>query len=363
MKICFMLGGFKANGGIGRVTSMLANKISEEDYGIEVFTLSYVKDTRPDLYSISNKVKQLYFLDSMNNMAKAMLKGGVKKLKKILRDNDIDVLIACGALFFPICVLACKGTRTKVICWEHTNPYHGTDYKFQLQMRKFGIKRSDLNVVLTKETARVYNQEFKVKNVLHIYNPIDEQIFDSSVNYNVKSKKIISVGRLSYPKYFEMAVEVAKEVLPQNPEWSWDIYGSGELEEKILNLIKETGLEGRMNLMGQVNDLYDRYKNYSFMVMTSRYEGFPMTLLEGMGNGLPLVSFNIKTGPNEIINNGENGFLIPAFDKKKMVNSINRLISDSELREKMSKKNIELRNMFSEKNIVDSWIDVLKNMA
>ena len=61
-----------------------------------------------------------------------------------------------------------------------------------------------------------------------------------------------------------------------------------------------------MHLMGQVSDLYARYREYSMMVMTSRYEGFPMSLLEGMGNGLPLVSFDINTGPDEIIRDGEN---------------------------------------------------------
>jgi glycosyltransferase involved in cell wall biosynthesis len=232
-----------------------------------------------------------------------------------LKEQEIDVLIACGALFFPIAVRACKGTHVKCICWEHTDPNTGSDYRFQRLARSYGAKRSSCNVVLTKRAQKFYEAHYPKARTVQIYNPIDHKVLENAGEYRPESKKIISVGRLTYQKYFQMAVEIAAEILPMHPDWQWDIYGDGEERQELEQLIAEKGLTEQMHLMGQVSDLYNRYREYAIMVMTSRYEGFPMSLLEGMGNGLPLVSFDIDTGPDEIIRDGENGYLIPASNR------------------------------------------------
>ena len=88
-----------------------------------------------------------------------------------------------------------------------------------------------------------------------------------------------------------------------------------------------------------------------------------MILLEGMGNGLPLVSFDIATGPNEIIRQDGNGYLIPPFDKEKMVACISKLMDDPSLREEMSQKAKKDCANFSQDEIVKQWIDLLLQVA
>ena len=227
MNICFMLGGFSGNGGIGRVTSMLAGQLAELD-GYHVTTLSYVDAGLPNLYPVSERIEQRFLLNSYQSMAKLLLTGGERNLRKFLRENKIDVLVACGALFFPICVRACKRTKVKCVCWEHTNPATEYDYRFQGFARSYGAKRAHCNVVLTKRAKRFYESHFPKNKIAQIYNPIDTQVFKHAGSYRPESKKIISVGRLCYPKYFQMAIEVAGKVLPKCPEWCWDIYGEGE---------------------------------------------------------------------------------------------------------------------------------------
>ena len=358
MNICFMLGGFTGNGGIGRVTSMLTGYLADVE-DLHITTLSYANMGLPNLYSISEKVEQKFFLSRHQNMAKTLLTGGVGKLRRFLTENNIDVLVACGALFFPICVRACKGINAKCICWEHTDPATGNDYNFQKIARKYGAKRSDCNVVLTKRARAFYEANYPNCEVKHIYNPIDPQVLIQAGMYDLDSKKIISVGRLSYPKYFQMAIQVAAQVLPKYPEWQWDIYGAGEQKEELEKLIVQKGLQNQMHLQGQVDDLYDRYKQYAIMVMTSRYEGFPMSLLEGMGNGLPLVSFDIPTGPDEIIKDGENGFLIEAFDQETMTTCLEQLIEDAQLRKKMSLEGKRSCVEFSCNHIIKQWTKLL----
>src|SRR5690606_33587813 len=123
-------------------------------------------------------------------------------------------------------------------------------------------------------------------------------------------------------------------------EYTWHIYGKGSLETVIKENIDKLGLSGRVILEGNVTDLYEKYSSYSLMVMTSSYEGFPMSLLEGMVNKLPLVSFDIQTGPNEIIHNNQNGFLIEPFNIDDAANKINLLIENSTKRIAFSNANV-----------------------
>lgn len=357
--ICFFLGNFQTNGGIGRSTSIVVNALSNmENY--KITTVSYFDSNKPLLYDISSKVNMQFLYKSDVSMAKAILfDNAVKKLSDILKANHIDVVVACGAIFFPLAILSAKRCGIKCCCWEHTNPQITSDYRFQGVARKMAVKFADKMVVLTKAAEQFYRYELDIKKekIIQIYNPVSKF---AAVNdkYNKESKKIISVGRLSYPKNFSLLVDIAAEVLPKYPEWSWDIYGSGEEYDGLLKKIKSKGLEGRVNLMGQVNNLYERYGEYAFQVMTSRYEGFPMSLIEGAANKLPLVSFDIETGPKEIIEDGENGFLIEPENAPMMIKKIELLIENMPLREKMADQSFKLNERFSLDSVIERWCEL-----
>lgn len=354
MNICFLLGGFTNNGGIGRVTSILANRFcNEENYNI--FTLSFFNTNKENLYQLDKKIKQDYLFDKPVNMTKGILSGGVFKLRKYLKENGIDILIACGALYFPISVWSCKGIKTSCFCWEHSNLRIEKDHKFQMICRRIGVKSADKVITLTKYDKDSYKKKFDRTNIVHIYNPIDENIFNYVNNYRQDSKKIISVGRLCYQKNFTLLIDIAKEVLTDNQDWSWDIYGEGELRNELEMKIKSYNLEERIQLKGQVDNLYELYNEYSMLVMTSHYEGFPMSLLEGMACGLPLISFDIQTGPNEIITEGENGFLVKPHDSQQMKNKINYLIDNAKTRQEMSKNCKEKCTEYKLSSIIDEW--------
>ena len=360
-KICFLLSGFQGNGGIGRVTSILANQLSDKE-DLEVHTISYYQNEEPLLYGISDRVHSHVLFTQLFSMTHAIVrKNVVVRIRQILRREKIDVLIACGALYYPISILACAGIRTKCVCWEHTNPATTDDYRFQKLCRDIAAKLSWKIVVLTKSAQQYYLEHYPgcKKKLCQIYNPIDAQAARSD-GYDPASKKIISVGRLSYQKNFERLIQLASEVLPRYPDWSWDIYGDGELKDKLLEMIHQNGLEKQVHLMGQVDNLYSVYKQYAFMVMTSRYEGFPMSLIEGAANQLPLVSFDIPTGPNEIIVDGVNGFLVDHNSDRMMIDRIEQLINQAECRVEMSRNVMQLVDVFSMERILAQWMNLFK---
>lgn len=294
-------------------------------------------------------------------MTKGLLKGGILRLKRYLKENKIDILVACGALYFPVSVLSCKMNRTRCYCWEHSNLQNKKDHPFQTLCRTLGAKNADKLITLTKVDKENYIKRYKISNVFQIYNPIDEKILKSVAEYKEDSKRIISVGRLSYVKNYGTMIEIAKDVLSMNPDWIWDIYGDGELRNELEIQIKRYGLEEKVNLKGQIKDMYNLYSEYSILVMTSYYEGFPMSLLEGMAFGIPLISFDVPTGPNEIIINGENGYLIKPFDIKEIVFKIDYLINNKSKRKEMSLTGKERIKYFRKNDSANKWKELFDN--
>ena len=362
MKIGFFLGGMFSNGGIGRVTSILCNQLVK-DPSMEITSIFYAGSDNPLLYELNLRVKRENLFPRVIPMKNAFVNRGVKRLRDLVLANDLDVLVACGSLFYPLAILACKKTRVKCVCWEHTAPNITTDHAFQMQSRIFGARRSAANVLITRAAKEEYDNKIARKgNNLTIYNPIDEKAVAAAREYNKASHKIISVGRLTYQKNYEQLLSVANKVLSKHSDWAWDIYGEGEQRDQLTEIINGYGMEKRITLKGQVSDIYDRYGDYSFMVLLSLYEGFPMTLLEASANGLPMVSFDVKTGPNEIIDHGENGYLLPFGDEDAAANAIEALIMSEEKRVAMSVASKQSAERFKLNEIAAQWNDLFNSL-
>ena len=159
-------------------------------------------------------------------------------------------------------------------------------------------------------------------------------------------------------------MQVAKSVFAKHPDWQWHIYGDGEQNYKnqIIDLIKQNSLENHIILKDNHSEIYDLYQDYSFLVMTSRYEGLPMVLLEAKAKKLPIVSFDINSGPSDIIRDGVDGFLIKPFDCEAMADKICELIENPELRQKLSDNAYGNLDKFSKEKIIKQWCDLIDEL-
>ena len=360
--VCFLIGSLSGTGGIGRVVSILSKTLSiSKMYNIYVVGYS---DNNVSIKCSYNFYKDvlLFGLDQENKSMKKGIFNASKKLREIINDNDIDVLISCGALYFPLGVLSTGFKKCKLICWEHSNYYVTTDHTYSKLSRKIGSIFADKLITLTKKDMNNYIDNEKIKSIEYIYNPIDPILVSRDIKYNVESKKIISVGRLSYQKNFEALIEVAHRVFINHNDWEWHIYGDGEDREILKCKIKEYDLDKKIILKGRVENIYDIYNEYSMLVMTSRYEGFPMTIIESLTSNIPVISFNIQTGPDELIEDGINGFLVNFEDIEEMVDKINQLIDNKELRLSMSNNCYRIREKLNIDMIIDKWDDVIKSL-
>ena len=203
---------------------------------------------------------------------------------------------------------------------------------------------------------------YLIINYCSIYNNIDDRLLTDS-KYDCESKKIITVGRIDIQKGLEYLLQIAKKVLDSHPDWQWDVYGDGDEPYKsaIIEQSKELGLEGRLNFMGNRDNIYELYSNYSLYVMTSRFEGLPMVLLEAKCKELPIVSFDINSGPSDIVLEEVNGYLVEPFDVDAMVEKINFLIEHPEVRAGFSAHAYDNIDSFRKEAVMENWKSLIRN--
>ena len=217
------------------------------------------------------------------------------------------------------------------------------------------IKKLDRFVVLTNEDASYWKG---INNISVIPNPIT--IHNEEIKL-CNAKRVIAVGRYTYQKGFDILIEAWKMVHSKHPEWILNIYGPGDktfYEQLIIN----NNLSSSIICHGATNDIIKKYKESSFFVFSSRYEGFGLVLAEAMSVGLPCVSFACPCGPRDIIHDGEDGILCENGNSTMLAEGICKLIENPQLRNEMSKQakiNIQRYNI---DNIMILWHQLFTNI-
>jgi glycosyltransferase involved in cell wall biosynthesis len=174
-------------------------------------------------------------------------------------------------------------------------------------------------------------------------------------NYN--SKQIISVGRYSYEKGYDMLLRAWSIVIKKLPEWKLYIYGNGDASEYI-SIIKHYKLQESVFCMPATKDIVSEYTKSSIYVMSSRYEGFGLVLTEAMSCGLPCISFDCPYGPSEIIKDGEDGYLVEKNNINMFAEKMEILMNNLALRSQMGMKAQVNVNRYNIDNVMKKWIDL-----
>ena len=178
-----------------------------------------------------------------------------------------------------------------------------------------------------------------------------------------EKKQAIIVGRYNNAKGYKYLLEAWILVHKKHPDWIINAYGSGEYEEFIRQKIVEYHLEDTFILNNPTDHILEAYKQSSIYVMSSRYEGFPMVLLEALACGVPCVSFDCPHGPRNVITEGDDGFLVEYLNSNDLADKICILIENSILRKKMgsnARKNV-LR--FSPNKIMPQWVSLFESIT
>lgn len=358
-KICFFSGDITRSGGTERVATMIANELDKEGK-YTIILLSLVEQAEEVFYSLNETIAHYA-------LGKRWIQPGpgylplIGKVKSFVKEQKIDVLVDIDIVLDILSLPATKGLNTKVVSWEHFNLQYEYTVLYRKWIMKYSAKRSDYVITLTECDKKSYQMYLgRENNIEAIHNPMQEKC---SQNKGKREKWIITAGNLIKRKGVQYLVEVAAHILPGHGEWKWLLLGEGEERGFLEGKIKEYGLEEQLLLKGMVKNVDDYLEKAAIYVMTSEFEGLPMVLLEAKTYAVPCVSFDIYTGPAEIICDGQDGYLVPAFDCKEMEKRIEKLMEDEELRQRFSEATQETLDKFRMETIIQKWNGVFEKLC
>lgn len=221
------------------------------------------------------------------------------------------------------------------------------------------VRRFDKFVVLTNEDKGYWgglpNIEVIPNAAIHV-----------SKNYSeVKNKRVIAVGRLDYQKGFDRLIQAWKLVqyTGQFTDWKLDIFGQGEWREMLQQMIDEQGLQNTAKINPPTNAILNEYVHSSLLVMSSNYEGFGMVLVEAMSCGVPVISFDCKCGPKDIIQTGINGLLVPNGDIQALADAMMKVMEDEAYRKMLSLNARKVVDTYSEQAVMSQWIRLFTSIT
>lgn len=357
--ICFYSGDITNSGGTERVAIIIANELNKfEEYDISI--LSLVEKKENSFFDLNKSIPRYTIYDHVVRGV-THIGGIINRTRKAIKEHKIDILVDIDGILEMYTIPAKFFTKVKIVSWEHYNFYQNPVVPYRKYTRKMAARWADAIVTLTEEDKGYYQDNLNIRCPIQcIYNPVIWK--EKTGEYDSSSKMILSAGRLTYQKGFDLLIDVAALFLKKYPDWKWVVLGEGEDREMLEEKTSDKGLEKQLLFLGNVDNIDEYYKKAAMFVMTSRFEGLPMTLLETKPYKLPLISFDCKTGPKELIQDSVNGYLVNEGDNEMMADRICRLMKDKELCEKYSRNaNIDM-GRFELDSIISEWNKLLKNM-
>jgi glycosyltransferase involved in cell wall biosynthesis len=171
---------------------------------------------------------------------------------------------------------------------------------------------------------------------------------------------IAAAGRFSPVKQYPLLVEAFSHVVAEHPQWRLHIHGGGDRDEELRATIDRLGLGDHVSLRGRTTDMLGELSKASLLAVSSRVEGFGMTIIEAFSVGVPVVSFDCPHGPREIIEHGRNGLLVPPQDTDALGAALSRLVTDREERHRMGEAALASSSAYQLKDITRQWEEFLE---
>lgn len=354
MILAYCIHSLHSSGGMERVLSMKASYLADLPlYEVHIIT-ACLKGRKP-FFPLSDKVI-LHDLGVSDHCAGKKYK---KRLEDYLKQIKADICVSlCGGEVHILKDLKDGSHKVAEFHFSHDKYYlkYGRTalgrWYAGLRTRKLerSISKLDAMVVLTEEDSIAwYGVLYKV---FQIYNPLT---FKPEKKSELENKRFIAVGRLEPQKNYPDMIRAWAMVAEKYPDWHLDIFGSGSQEKKLRRLIDSLGLGSCVHLMGRTEDIQSEMLNSSGLLLSSRFEGFPMVLLEAQAAGLPIVSYSCPCGPAEIVEDGKSGFLVPAGNVKGLSEGVCKLIGSPKMMYDFGEASFAAAKRFDKDYIMNLW--------
>lgn len=392
MKICFLSLDLYMHGGIQRVIPNVINRMVGD---FEITIVMPYSENDKNVFGLSDKIK-IKNLNDFPKHDKHTVRGAfslfVWKMNKktglldnklgaelLLRtlysekqkealiqyfnDNSFELIIAVTDYYSLLLSMLAPRLNAKTIGWQH-NTYesyfmmknrnsYGQKFLFKMMM-----KNLDHLIVLTNADRIKFAEAFDVPTTT-LYNPVSFSIYDHEPK---QESPLIFVGRMyQYQKGIDYLIDIVEEIKKKKPDIKIILVGDGPDRKKMEEKAAKRGLQNSIIFVGMSSNVSDYYKNASIFLHTSRYEGFGIVLIEAMAFGIPVVAFH-NNGPDEIITNGVDGFLVDKYDIVSFARQVIMLLEDETIYRQVSHNARKRANDFLPNKVTEKFEKILADV-
>jgi glycosyltransferase involved in cell wall biosynthesis len=346
-----------AAGGAERVAATLVNHWSATGHAVALVT---VAASDRDFYRLDHRVARidLDLLRNSRNWRDFILVNfeRLRRLRSAMRDFKPEVVLSFLDATNVRMLLASIGTGIPVIVEEHIDPRQRPLGRIVKLLRHLLYKRAAAVVVLTPGIAQWASSFVKHEAIHVIPNPIDGQFCKNGrLEAHRDGHRVIAIGRLELQKGFDMLLRAFAQCAQGHPDWTLKIIGDGSERERLQALARVLQISDRVDWQLPAKEPEKELRRSDLFVLSSRYEGLPMVLLEAMACGLPVVSFDCPSGPKEIIRDGEDGLLVRANDIDALAQAIRHLMSSEGERKRLGENATRIVERFGLAKISEMW--------
>lgn len=370
-KICFLINSM-AGGGAERVLSILLKNLSRND---REFFLIVLEDKFN--YEIPKDIKVIKLFSNLRSNFKKLfgIFLGMIKLKKIIKNNQIDIVVSfLGRSNYINILTKIRGSTHKAYISERVNPLEmhsgkGLNSIFNMFLTKKLYKKADLIISNSLGIKDSLIKDFFInpEKIKVIYNPINikeiqillQSPLEKEYQKIFKHPVIINVARFNKQKGQEYLIKAFKDVREKIPDAKLLFLGEGELENCLKNLAEKLELKNDILFLGWQSNPFKFLARAKVFVFSSLWEGFPNALIEAMVCKVPVISTDCPSGPNEIIENKKSGILVQVADEKVLTKAILKILNNPYLGQKLSQEGKRRAQDFSAGKIIKEYEQLL----
>jgi len=361
MKIVCLISSL-GTGGAERVASILCNAWAQRQHDVHLVT--YEVPGTPTYYPLDPAIKR-HQLDlrreSKNSLE--MVKASayrVRRLRRTFADVAPDVVLSFITETNVLAIVALLGTRIPIVVTERTHLVLEQPGPLVSFLRRRTYPRADAVVAQHKDAAQWMHAHLRVDCDI-IANPIDLDVFvdtpeSGNAPHNGERKRITAVGRLSPDKGYDILFEAVARASSRLANWELVIYGEGPEREALNDLAERLTIADRVRMPGIDTDIPSRLHETDIFVLSSRFEGYPNSLMEALASGCCVVATNCSGGVREILDDGAYGTIVPPEEPDALGNAIAELANDEARRRDMAKRAPEAVASLGIKTVAEQWM-------
>lgn len=332
------------------MTCNLASYLVQRGYQVEILTMSGTEKS----YELDKRVSVQTLLslkERKNTVWNTLVR--MPRFWNYLKTDDTDVYVVMLPKTTIMLLLFRWLTKAKVIAAERVDPASYSNHIAKM-LRRFS-KYADGWVFQTEDAQKWYGDTIRTCKSTVIPNAINP-VFIRPQYMKKKRKAIAGAGRLNDQKNFGLLIRAFAKIAPEFPEYNLIIYGKGNKEQELKSLVESLGLQGRIELPGNIQNIAEEMEKNTMFVLSSDFEGMPNALMEAMALGLPCVSTDCPCGgPRYLIQDGINGLLVPVGDADEIAEAMRKILSDSNMAEHMGKEAMKIAQNLAPDKIYGKW--------